>query len=90
MSNEYVLKKSSSIPLYKQIYENIKHKIMNGEWTVGTTLPTQRELARMFKVNRSTIVYALGELTGDGLIEATIGKGTVVVTNTCGFFHFTT
>ncbi|ASZ60057.1 PLP-dependent aminotransferase family protein [Bacillus subtilis] len=89
MSNEYVLKKSSSIPLYKQIYENIKHKIMNGEWTVGTTLPTQRELARMFKVNRSTIVYALGELTGDGLIEATIGKGTVVVTNTCGLLSST-
>jgi GntR family transcriptional regulator, regulator for abcA and norABC len=82
MENEWLLNKSSSIPLHQQIYEYMKNKIMNGEWPVGTKLPTQRGLAEKLHVNRSTIVYALGELTADGLIEAKVGKGTVVINNT--------
>ncbi|MGE8203005.1 PLP-dependent aminotransferase family protein [Heyndrickxia sp. NPDC080065] len=82
MSIEWMLNKSSSIPLHKQIYEYIKRKIMNGEWSVGTRIPPQRDLAEKFQVNRSTIVYALGELAADGLIESKVGKGTVVVNNT--------
>lgn len=74
--------KSSPLPLHQQIYEYMKRKIMNGQWTVGTKIPTQRALAKMFEVNRSTIVYALDELTADGLIEATVGKGTIVINNT--------
>lgn len=82
MDKEWVLNKYSSIPLHQQIYEYLKNKIMNGEWSVGTRLPTQRVLAERFQVNRSTIVYALGELTADGLIEARVGKGTIVINNT--------
>ncbi|MGX2960160.1 aminotransferase-like domain-containing protein [Peribacillus sp. JNUCC 23] len=82
MPEEWTLNKSSSIPLHQQIYEYIQSKIMNGEWLVGTRVPTQRELANKFQVNRSTIVYALGELIADGLIESKVGKGTIVVNNT--------
>lgn len=82
MEKEWILNKSSSIPLHQQIYEYLKNKIMNGDWSVGMKLPTQRELAEKFQVNRSTIVYALGELTADGLIEARVGKGTIVINNT--------
>ncbi|MGZ4160496.1 MAG: aminotransferase-like domain-containing protein, partial [Neobacillus sp.] len=79
---DWILNKSSLIPLHQQIYEFMKKKIMNGEWTVGTKIPTQRDLAKNFKVNRSTIVYALDELAADGLIESKVGKGTFVVNNT--------
>lgn len=82
MANDWVLNKHSHVPLYQQIYEYIKGKILNGEWPVGTRLPTQRELARKFEVNRSTVVYALGELIAEGLIESEIGKGTVVANDT--------
>lgn len=82
MRKEWVLNKTSSTPLHQQIYEYMKNKIMNGEWPVGTRLPTQRELAEKFQVNRSTIVNALGELTADGLLDAKVGKGTVVINNT--------
>lgn len=74
--------KSSSDPLYLQIADYIKQKILNGEWTVGTKLPSQRMLAKQFGVNRSTVVTALEELAADGLIEAKVGSGTVVVNNT--------
>ncbi len=55
---------------------------MNGEWSVGTRIPSQRDLAKKFQVNRSTIVYAMGELAADGFIESKVGKGTIVVNNT--------
>ncbi|WP_141432082.1 PLP-dependent aminotransferase family protein [Bacillus sp. 03113] len=74
--------KTSSIPLYRQISNYIKLKILNGEWTVGTKLPPQRILAKRFQVNRSTIVTAIEELIADGLIESKIGSGTRVVNNT--------
>ncbi|MCI0764243.1 PLP-dependent aminotransferase family protein [Bacillus sp. TL12] len=69
---------SSPVPLYKQIEEYIKGKIINGEWTIGTKLPSQRAFSQAFEVNRSTIVMALDELTAQGLIEGEGRRGTIV------------
>lgn len=74
--------KLSPIPLYIQIKEYIKEKIENGEWTVGSKIPTQRMLAKSFEVNRSTVVLALDELIAEGLIEGRSGSGTRVINNT--------
>ncbi len=74
--------RGSSIPLHLQIYQYMKNKILNGDWSIGTKLPSQRALAKQFHVNRSTIVASLDELSADGLIEARVGRGTVVVNNT--------
>ncbi|MFE8698893.1 PLP-dependent aminotransferase family protein [Cytobacillus sp. FJAT-53684] len=82
MSEEWKLNKASSLPLHQQIYDFIKRKIINGEWPVGTKIPPQRKLAQKFQVNRSTIVYALGELCADGLIVSKVGSGTIVANNT--------
>lgn len=83
MSNlEWVPNRSSQLPLHQQIYAYMKRKIMNGEWTIGTKIPPQRTLALQFNVNRSTIVTALDELVADGLIQAKVGRGTVVMNNT--------
>lgn len=79
---EWKPNRSSQLPLHQQIYEYMKKKIMNGEWTIGTKIPPQRTLAHDFKVNRSTIVTALDELTADGLIESKVGRGTEVINNT--------
>ncbi|KFN01147.1 PLP-dependent aminotransferase family protein [Bacillus clarus] len=71
----------SPVPLYKQIEVYIKEKIINGEWTVGTKLPSQRSLSHMFEVNRSTIVMAFDELAAKGYIEGKGRKGTIVRNN---------
>ncbi|MFD2445354.1 PLP-dependent aminotransferase family protein [Bacillus sp. CGMCC 1.16607] len=73
--------KASVTPIYIQIKEFIKTKIEMGEWTVGTRIPSQRKLAHLFEVNRSTIVLALEELIADGLLEGQSGKGTQVKNN---------
>ncbi len=74
--------KKSFIPIYKQIINYIKQKIGNGEWTIGEKLPSQRELAEKFEVNRSTVVEALDELKADGLIEGKGKNGTRIINNT--------
>jgi GntR family transcriptional regulator, regulator for abcA and norABC len=73
--------RTSKIPLYMQIKQYIQAKIENGEWTVGTKIPTQRQLAEVFQVNRSTVISALEELMADGLLEGRSGKGTRVMNN---------
>ena len=70
------------LPLYKQISEYIKNKVATGEWPVNSRLPSQRALARMFRVNRSTLVTALDELVADGILENKRGSGSWVANNT--------
>ncbi len=82
MSNLEWKPQKSSIPLHIQISNYMKKKILNGEWTIGTKIPSQRTLANQFEVNRSTIVTALDELAADGLVESKVGSGTRVVNNT--------
>jgi GntR family transcriptional regulator of abcA and norABC len=69
-------------PKYLLIVDYIKEKITKGEWEIGGRIPSQRKLAKEFKVNRSTIVTALEELMADGLIEGKTGMGTIVMNNT--------
>jgi DNA-binding transcriptional regulator YhcF (GntR family) len=70
------------IPLYKQIFDFIKNKISTGEWSIGSKLPTQMELAKVFNVNRSTIVEVFDELKAEGLIESKGSAGTIIINNT--------
>lgn len=69
-------------PKYQVIVDYVKEKISTGEWAIGSQIPSQRNLAKMFGVNRSTVITALEELMADGLIEGIAGKGTVVINNT--------
>lgn len=81
--------KSATTPIYIQIKEFIQKKIEIGEWTVGTKIPSQRKLAEIFEVNRSTIVQAFDELIADGLLEGKSGKGTQVKNNLWSLFSST-
>lgn len=85
----WIPNKNSSVPLHQQISNYIKLKIMNGEWTIGTKIPPQRTLAKIFNVNRSTVITAFDELIAEGLIESKVGKGTIVVNNTWGILAST-
>ncbi|KXZ24100.1 hypothetical protein AXI59_07245 [Bacillus nakamurai] len=45
--------RESSLPIYLQIEQYMKEKMLHGEWTVGTKISSQRKLADEFQVNRS-------------------------------------
>lgn len=61
------------------IKSDIKLKIKTGQWPLGYKLPTQRRLAEIYKVNRSTIVTVMEELMADGLVETKGRLGTFVI-----------
>ena len=82
LSIDWTPNKKASMPLYEQITTYIKRKIAIGEWSVNSKLPPQRLLARLFQVNRSTLITALDELIANGILESKRGSGTWVANNT--------
>lgn len=65
-------------PLYQQIIQLIEFKATTGELLPGEKLPSERELAKLLKVNRSTIVRAFDELASKGVIIRKRGSGTII------------
>ncbi|WP_125568253.1 PLP-dependent aminotransferase family protein [Companilactobacillus insicii] len=82
--------KKSSVPLYQQIFQFVCNNVSRGQWPVGTKLPSQRSLSKLFEVNRSTITTAIEELTSYGIISGKSGAGTEVISNTWSLFLPTT
>lgn len=74
--------KSYPMPLHLQIAGYIKEKIALNEWSIGTKIPSQRTLAEVLSVNRSTIIAALDELAAEGIIQGNTGGGTKIINNT--------
>lgn len=59
---------AQAVPVYRQILEWMYGKMESGEWPAGTRLPSQREMARHFQVNRSTLNQALKPLLEAGVL----------------------
>lgn len=72
------LDRTSSVPFYRQIVEQLREQIRSGELPPGTRLPPERRLAAMLGVNRTTVVSAYRELAAEGLIVGHVGRGTIV------------
>src|SRR5271156_4817887 len=66
------------VPIYQQIYEDLREAILTGTLPESTRLPPERSLAERLNVNRSTVVHAYRELVADGLIEQRVGSGSRV------------
>lgn len=68
----------TDIPLYCQIYDYYKSKILNKKLTEGDTLPSEREMTAIFNVSRSTVRQALKKLEEDSFIYRLPGSGSFV------------
>jgi GntR family phosphonate transport system transcriptional regulator len=64
--------------MWRQIASALRDPIEKGDWPRGARLPIEVELAAHFRVNRHTVRRALADLSRDGLIETTQGRGTFV------------
>jgi 2-aminoadipate transaminase len=74
--------RDSIVPIYQQIYEELREAILTGTLPELTRLPPERTLAERLNVNRSTVVHAYRELVADGLIEQRVGSGSRVARST--------
>lgn len=64
--------------LADQLYEQVLQRIVSGEYSEGTKLPSENQLSEAFGVSRAIVREALFRLQVDGLIVARQGSGTYV------------
>ncbi|MDO4573100.1 MAG: PLP-dependent aminotransferase family protein, partial [Clostridia bacterium] len=76
--DEWAPDADAGLPLYEQIRAHLERRIRSGALRMGERLPTQREMAEKWRVNRSTLIRALEELAADGYIEGRGSRGTFV------------
>lgn len=69
---------NSPVPLYKQVYEELRQAILNGRLNVGSRLPATRDLADDLGVSRNTVLGSYQQLFAEGYIEGHVGSGTFV------------
>ncbi|MEG1457976.1 MAG: GntR family transcriptional regulator [Acetivibrio sp.] len=55
-------------PIYLQLMEHLNHRIISGDYPIGSKLPSVRDLAAEASVNPNTMQKALVELERSGLI----------------------
>lgn len=65
---------SSSLPLYKQIYTEIKDSIINGDLVEDEPLPSIRALEKELNVSRNTVDRAYRQLVAEGYARSSQGK----------------
>lgn len=73
-----IINHSSMQPIYEQIVEQTKEKIMHGELTEETMLPSVRTLAKDLKVSALTVKKAYDALEQEGFVNTVHGKGSFV------------
>ncbi len=69
------LDSNAGMALYEQIYEYIRHDIMDGRLSCGERLPSTRLLASSLQVSRSTVELSYEQLVSEGYLEARRGSG---------------
>lgn len=67
---------------YREIYEDLRRRVISGENPVGERLPSIAELQERYDVpGLNTIRQALQLLADDGLVESRQGVGTFVLSH---------
>lgn len=68
----------SKDPIYCQIKDQIKNKVLLGELKEGDALPSMRQLAKDLHISVITTKRAYEELEKEGFIYSIVGKGSFI------------
>jgi GntR family transcriptional regulator len=69
---------NASQPIYKQIIDDFKKKLIRGELKEGDKIPSQREYAEQVRVNPNTVQRAYREMESMNMVETLRGQGTYI------------
>jgi len=72
------IQRNSSIPMTKQIYDQVKHLILSGDLKDDACLPSSRKLSETLKVSRNVVVEVYEMLTAEGYTKSVRGSGVYV------------
>jgi GntR family transcriptional regulator len=81
MNGAFAISQSDKRPMYLQIMELIKQRIVVGDWTEGQSIPSIRQLAVDLQVSVITVKRAYLELEREGVIVTQQGKGSHVASS---------
>ncbi len=62
------IQQSQNLPIYIQLYENIKKSIINGSMQEGEKLPSKRQLSQYLSISQTTVENAYAQLIDEGYI----------------------
>lgn len=74
-----LLRRDIPMPLYHQLHQFLRGKILQGEICHGVQLPREQDLATALGVSRVTMRRALNDLAKEGLLSRQRGRGTSVI-----------
>ena len=72
------LSRGDGVALWRQIEQAITQDITEGRFQPGDRLPTEKQLAERFRVNRHTLRRAMEALEAHGLVRVEQGRGSFV------------
>jgi GntR family transcriptional regulator/MocR family aminotransferase len=73
--------RESPAPLHRQVYEGIRHAILDGRLRAGQRIPSTRALADQLGVSRLPVLNAYQQLLHEQYLEGRVGSGTYVRTS---------
>ena len=69
---------TSSVPIYAQLVEQVKHALAAGTLQQGDALPSLREVSTRLRISPLTVKKAYGELETLGIVTTEHGRGTFI------------
>jgi DNA-binding GntR family transcriptional regulator len=72
------VKANDPLPKYRRIQEDLRYRVVSGQWKQGDQIPSEAELCVQYDVSRITIRRAIQELAVEGYLYSLSGKGTFV------------
>lgn len=69
---------NNEIPIYLQVIHDLKKKIVQGKISPGEKLPSNRELAVLYKINQNTAARIYREMEAAGYCFTRRGIGTFI------------
>lgn len=77
-----VKKQQRSLPLYQQVDNIIRRRLVDNVWKPGDALPSEMQLAAELDVSQGTVRKALNDLVAENLLYRRQGLGTFVSEHT--------
>ncbi|MFZ9301625.1 MAG: GntR family transcriptional regulator, partial [Chitinophagaceae bacterium] len=77
-----LIDKQSLTPIYKQLVSQMELFIINNQIKKNHKLPSVNKICLEYKISRDSVLLAYGLLKKKGIINAIVGKGYYVKTNT--------
>ncbi|MGJ8546181.1 MAG: FadR/GntR family transcriptional regulator [Sulfitobacter sp.] len=69
---------SRGTTLSDQVTEALRDNVMNGDWPVGSMIPSESRLAQNLEVSRTVIREAVSRLKAEGILSSQQGRGALV------------